>query len=150
LLHDLTTSSAFWNSWPSVSAMVLGGFWKKLDLSYFPALQKMRCHTNQFKQNEIGRRAWYRFAVVPALTALLALRCLTLNTPSLHSHRASSIPFLSSRIMSAASRIEYSEKYADEHHEYRYVVVTVRTRRFDRRAMLDARCSPLTCCLPVT
>jgi cyclin-dependent kinase regulatory subunit CKS1 len=40
--------------------------------------------------------------------------------------------------MSAASRIEYSEKYADEHHEYRYVVVTVRTRRFDRRAMLTS------------
>ncbi len=24
--------------------------------------------------------------------------------------------------MSATSRIEYSEKYADEHHEYRYVL----------------------------
>jgi hypothetical protein len=76
--------------------MVLGGFWKKLDLSYFPALQKMRCHTNQFKQNEIGRRAWYRFAVVPALTALLALQVFDAEytVSSLPSSFFYSIPFL--------------------------------------------------------
>lgn len=39
--------------------------------------------------------------------------------------------------MSAASRIEYSEKYADEHHEYRYVFASTRFIRQDSLTLVS-------------
>jgi hypothetical protein len=44
----------------------------------------------------------------------------------LHTHHLVSFTIVTLlNIMSATSRIEYSEKYADETHEYRYVVTFV-------------------------